>query len=182
MELTFDEERNLVAGLKRGTDKAFQDLYRYFSSGLMGLFYRMTGDHDLSRDLFQETMIKIFEGVKYFREESRLYTWIYTIARNVALGHARKKRSEPALTVESERRVASTSLTPEEITVQKTSLEHLARCINDLDTDDRMIISLKLQTGLKYRGIAEIMGMTAGNVRVRMYRIREHLRTRMDWR
>jgi len=180
VDLTLREERTIVDGLRRGSEAAFHDLYRHFSTKLVGLFYRMTGDRDLANDLFQETMIKIFEGIKTFREESRLYTWIYRVARNVALAHLRKKQPDIGKMDVSVQVAATGQQTPEETILSKARVQHLTRCINSLDPEDRIILALKLQTGMKYRKIAEITGTSPGAVRIRMFRIRERLREQLD--
>jgi RNA polymerase sigma-70 factor (ECF subfamily) len=115
------------------------------------------------KDLAQETFLIVFEKLHAFRGESNIGTWIFRIATNVCLQKGR---------------VRFTSLIdeiPEEIAEdQRDQVDLLYRFIGELKELDRLIISLELEE-MPQAEIARITGMSEGNIRVRIHRIKETL-------
>ena len=70
----------------------FDDLVKENKDMIFNLLFRLTGDYHISEDLFQETFIKVYNGLGRFNQESKPSTWIYSIALNVFKDSTRKKR------------------------------------------------------------------------------------------
>jgi len=74
---------------------AFSELVRRYQSGLRATLRRLTaGNHALADDLAQETFMLAYRNLKSFRQEARFSTWLYRIATNAFLTHARKRTEE----------------------------------------------------------------------------------------
>jgi len=127
-------------------------------------------DSDKAKDLVQETFIAVWRNLSGFRNESKLSTWIYRIATNHCLRAIEKDKR--IMKVEMpENLVAIEDESPEE------KLAFLYSAIAGLPEMERIIISLELE-GLPQLQIAEITGLSAVNIRVKIHRIKEKLAIR----
>nr|WP_312578543.1 sigma-70 family RNA polymerase sigma factor [Sedimentibacter sp.] len=93
-------EKLLIISLKRGKEEAYRQLVEDYGNKLLKTCYLILKDREEAEDVVQETFIKVFQKVETFREESGLYTWIYTIALNLSRDRLRKKKD--MLTLEDE--------------------------------------------------------------------------------
>jgi RNA polymerase sigma-70 factor (ECF subfamily) len=130
-------------------------------------------DEEHARDLTQETFIAVWQNLNTFRNQADIGTWIYKIATNICLRR-----------IEVEKRLKTTSIpitcNPVAETDNATEERHkyLRECIAELSEVDRLIIGLFLE-GIQQERIAEIMGMSHSNVRVKVHRIKEVLTQKM---
>jgi len=123
-------------------------------------------DHDWAKDIAQETFITIWEKLPGFRNESAIGTWIFRIATNQCLRQ-----------IEKQNRLPKTELPlqiEDKIEVPDPNINFLYKCIAELKEIDRILISLELEE-IKQSEIAEIMGISEVNVRVKIHRIKEKL-------
>jgi RNA polymerase sigma-70 factor (ECF subfamily) len=128
-----------------------------------------SGDADIARDLLQESFIKVWQHFEEFRHEAALSTWIYRITVNTCLGHLRN--AERSRTDRLKRHHEEIAEVPDERDAQ---LELLHQCIGELEEQDRIIISLVLES-IPQKEIATITGISEGNVRVKIHRIKDKL-------
>ena len=148
---------------------AFSSIFDEHKEKVYRLCLGYAGDEDVARDLMQESFIKVWQHLGTFRNEAAIGTWIYRITANTCLGHLRDagkaridrlKRQHEAIADEPDNR--------------HTQLEILHRCIGELEEQDRIIIALVLES-VPQKQIAEITGISEGNVRVKIHRIKEKL-------
>ena len=129
-------------------------------------------------DLLQETFLKAWNHLDSFQDESRLYTWIYSIARNLALDEFRKKKNSiqiSQLPVE-EYPLAGNPL-PDEQEIREVEL--LRRAITELPELLKSIVIMKTTEGMSYPEIAEITGVNEQTLKNRMFRARKELAERL---
>lgn len=127
-------------------------------------------DRDEIEDLFQEILIRLWQGFDSFRGESNVRTWIYRIALNTCINADRKKKRGGT------RIPLSVDIDPFADTDDKAlQTKQLYNRINRLGLADRSIVLLWLE-GMSYDEIGEIVGISAKNVSVRLVRIRESLK------
>ncbi|MFT4849652.1 MAG: RNA polymerase sigma-70 factor (ECF subfamily) [Sediminicola sp.] len=124
-------------------------------------------DPDAAKDLAQETFVKVWLQLPNFRNESSINTWIFRIAANTCLRQIEKDKRMPKS--ELPRQIFEDTPANNEPRVQ-----FLYKCISELPEIERIIISLELEE-LKQKEIAKIVGLSEGNVRVKIYRIKEKL-------
>ena len=127
-------------------------------------------DRDDIDDMFQEILIKLWNGYEKFRGESDVKTWIYRVSLNCCLNQQKKRRREPdhiALTMD---------IDPfERISDRSLQTKRLYDRINHLGLIDRAIILLWLE-GMSYEEIGAIIGISVKNVSFQLSRIREELK------
>lgn len=129
-------------------------------------------DPEARNDLFQEIVLQLWKSFPSFRGDAKVSTWMYRIALNTAISGIRKQS----------RKVHTEDLSEEHHTISETvqedreeDFQQLRHAIMQLPEIDRAIIMMVLDE-VPYEEIAETIGITQNNVRVRMNRIRERLR------
>lgn len=145
----------------------FDTIYDLYAPQVFRVCLGYTNDADQAKDLLQETFISVWKNLYSFRHQSQLSTWIFRIATNHCLRALEvAKRMPPA---EMPLHLADVrEESPED------KLNFLHQCIAELPETDRIIISLELE-GLPQAEIAEIVGLSSGNVRIKIHRIKERL-------
>jgi len=146
---------------------SFEEIYAKHSPQIFRVCMGYFNDPDQAKDITQETFISVWKNLDTFRNESHISTWIFRIATNNCLR-----------ALEKSKRVITTEL-PANLPVlheetQEEKLAFLYQCIAELEETERIIISLVLED-LPQAEIAEIVGLSAGNVRVKIHRIKEKL-------
>ncbi|MFD2164078.1 RNA polymerase sigma factor [Paradesertivirga mongoliensis] len=148
----------------------FKEIFKANSKKIYHLCYGYTGDEDAANDLMQETFMKVWQNLDKFRNQAMISTWIYRIAVNTCLSWLRV-----------EKRQAKDELTDniietrgEEISEKNEQVALLYKCIAQLEETERIVISMVLDE-VPYAEIAEISGVSEGNLRVKIHRIKHKL-------
>ncbi|GAB2688197.1 sigma-70 family RNA polymerase sigma factor [Mucilaginibacter koreensis] len=151
-------------------DDAFRQIFEANSKKIYRLCYGYAGDEDAAHDLLQETFLKVWQNLDKFRNQAMISTWIYRIAVNTCLTYLR-----------SEKRQAKEELTPqlaevqrEEVSEKNEQVALLYKCISKLEESERIIITMVMDE-VPYPEIADISGISEGNLRVKIYRIKQKL-------
>lgn len=132
--------------------------------------YMFSQDSDQVNDLFQEILIKIWNGWDSFKGNSDIKTWIYRISLNTCINYD-KKQKRGGQKVELDVNMGEGDDQGE----KKSQIKQLYNRINRLGLVDRGIVLLWLE-GLSYDEIGDIIGISAKNVSVKLVRIREQLK------
>lgn len=135
---------------------------------------RMYCDEEEERkDLFQEIVIHLWKSYSSFKGDAKFSTWMYRVAFNIAIQHLRKEKKKKEDTVLPERfDQLSNELEGEELVEEKKALRF---AINQLNEIEKAIVMLYLEER-DNEDIAEIIGISQNNVRVKMTRIRNKLK------
>lgn len=149
----------------------FKALYSAYSPRIHRLCLGYTGDTMMADDLLQEIFIKVWQNYEKFRGESQISTWIYRIAMNTCLQHLRTDKSKYNTNIDK-----TIILREAETDEKEQQIQLLYRCINELSEPDRVIITLLLEE-VPYNEIAEVAGISEGNLRVKIHRIKQQLST-----
>ncbi len=131
------------------------------------------GDADEREDVFQEIMYQLWKSYPRFRGESKISTWMYTVALQTAMTHVRRSRRKPPHIELTERSALAADMNEQMHRDEEVHL--LYEAIETLSDVDKAIILLHLEDQ-SYDEIASITGLTRSNVSVRLVRIRRSLR------
>ncbi|MES2381444.1 MAG: sigma-70 family RNA polymerase sigma factor [Bacteroidota bacterium] len=145
----------------------FEDVYKTYWQRIFRLCMGYVNDYALAQDMAQETFIIVWQQLPKFRSEANIGTWIFKIASNNCLRQ-----------MEKENRFTKTDL-PHNLAEEKQvsiepHIQFLYKCIAELPEMDRIIISLELED-VKQAEIANIVGLSEANIRVKIHRIKEKL-------
>lgn len=135
------------------------------------------------KDLYQEILINIWKSLDKFRGESSINTWIYRIAVNTSLTFAGKNYRNLNLSIDQMPQGIGILLDDDELEKkQKTELEleELETQLNLLSIIDKALITMMLE-GLSMREIADVIGLTEPNVKVKIHRIKENLKQQLNY-
>lgn len=145
----------------------FEEIYSLYSPQIFRVCMGYMNDAEQAKDLTQETFISVWKNLSSFRNESKVSTWIFRIATNNCLR-----------AVEKNKRVTKVELPYHLPAVHEESQEDklvfLYKAIAELEEMERIIISLVLED-LPQAEIASIVGLSEGNTRVKIHRIKEKL-------
>ena len=131
--------------------------------------YMFSQDADEVNDLFQEVLVNLWKGFESFEQRSDIRTWIYRVALNTCISLDRKKRRQATARLSMDINLF------EDRDEDTRQVDLLHKRIAKLQPFDRAIVLLWLEN-LPYDEIGQIVGISAKNVGVRLYRIREQLK------
>lgn len=151
-------------------EEQFARLVREHKNTIYTVCYMFSQDEEEVNDLFQETLINMWKGIASFREESKISTWIYRVALNTCLLQERKKKKE----------VKTVPLSMdinffEDNDANSSQVRQLHERIGKLGLVDRAIVMMWLED-MSYDEIGAVMGISAQNVGVKLFRIKEQLK------
>ena len=133
------------------------------------------------KDMYQEVLVNIWKSLDSFRGDSAMSTWVYRVAVNTSLTFTGKAFRHMKLMVNSET-TNLTSILDDENLMQKLAeeklLERMQLELNQLSVIDKALISLMLE-GLSMKEIAEVIGITEPNVKVKIHRIKSQLKEKL---
>lgn len=133
----------------------------------------MRGDTDLATDLTQEVFINTWSALSKFNHAASLKTWIYRITVNTCLKYIRDKKDMQAIPMDGNQVLLKIESVPE------TNHESLYWAIGQLKEVDRLIIMMVLDD-LEYEEISKVIGISEGNLRVKISRIKKNLKKIME--
>ncbi len=137
--------------------------------------YYASNVHD-REDIYQEILINIWRSLDTFRGEADINTWIYRIAVNTSLTYRGKLYKNMQLCVDADTNNLSEIIDDNEEAIQQDEqLEALQNELNQLSVIDKALISLLLE-GLSSKEIANVIGITEPNVKVKIHRVKKQLR------
>ena len=145
----------------------FQQIYNQHRSKVMKLCMGYINDYDIASDMLQDTFIKVWDNMDKFRNEASYGTWIYRIAVNTCLSHLRSEKNK----VKDELSDYILETRQEEVSETEAHVALLYKCIAELEQNERMIITMVLDD-MPYNEISEVFGISEGNLRVRIHRIK----------
>lgn len=130
------------------------------------------------QDMYQEILTNIWKSLDNFRGDSMLSTWIYRIAVNVSISYSRKSVKQSKLYVNVDTNNLSEIIADsnsKDLLKEEQQIQDLQNAINTLSVIDKALISLMLE-GLSTKEIANVIGITEANVRVKIHRIKSYLK------
>jgi RNA polymerase sigma factor (sigma-70 family) len=169
MKLVPDED--LMLQVRDGEAEMLGVLFDRYQTPLFNFYAKMTQDRVLSEDLVQDVFLRILRYRQTYRPGTSFRTWMYQIARNARLDHARKTRPETSFDPET-----PSPVSPSDPAQQKQEAKLLQRALMQLPEDKREILILSRFQELKYDEIARLIGCEVGAVKVRVHRALQQLR------
>ena len=152
----------------------FARIVREHKGTIYTVCYMFSKDEDEVADLFQDILVNLWKGFEKFRWESNPRTWIYRVSLNTCISAERKKKRRGE-TVPLDMNINLFDDSAEDL----KQIRMLQNRVSRLGPFDRAIVLLWLEN-MSYDEIGAIVGITAKNVSVRLFRIKEQLRRMSD--
>ena len=126
---------------------------------------RLTGNYQLASDIMQESFARYLE---HYDLQTQNVSLLFTIARNLVWDNTRKKTNNK----EIENDIEDASFNPEEQLLVRESYRNVLSAMQKLKKDQRDLLALTVSSDLSYREIANILGISETNVKVKVHRAR----------
>jgi len=159
-----ENESKFIAKLKdKGSqNNSFEILLDKYKEPIYWHIRKIVLDHDDAHDVLQNTFIKVFKAINNFKEQSKLYTWIYRIATNESLNFIKSKAKKHFKTSE-EIMIAQTNKLREDPYFDGDELQlKFQEAINTLPVKQKLVFQMKYEQEMKFRDISEILGTSEG--------------------
>ena len=159
-----ESDMELIERWKRGDPRAATRLVGRHSQAL-ARFAASSGEREGIEELVQDTFVRAFASLDSFRGESSLRTWLFTIERRLMLDRRRaERRSRETVPVEESDNVSEYGAL--DTLIAEETQERVRRSLAALSPTQREVFTLRVQQGLSYKEIAEVVGSTEGAARV----------------
>lgn len=170
------EEFEMIRKSLDGDTSQFAFLFNRYHDRIKEFLVKLSGNEFDSNDLLQDTFLKAYLNLAKYNKEYTFIQWLYTIARNTFIDHARRKAvKETLLIFDSALLVDLVGDNPEEIMIALDRQKSIEKKIESLDKNSRTIIELRYFNGLSYEEIAERLNIPIGSVKNRLFRAKEKL-------
>lgn len=178
-----NSSRDLVIRVCQGDQEAFRLIFDRYSRPVIGFIYDMVSDRELAEELTQETFVRAFRAIHRMKPETKLSTWLFGIARNVARESLRARtRANMQVTLEHESvmDVSDQKPVPVDRLLSKELNELIRSALEALDDDKRLVFTLKVFHQCSYEEIAEITGFSLAKLKTDLHRARAEMRRRIQ--
>jgi RNA polymerase sigma-70 factor (ECF subfamily) len=157
-------EVQLIKDSMNGDSSAFSKLMGIYRKNLFTYLLRMCKEQMTAEDLLQETLIKVWRGLKNYNEQQKFSSWLFTIAHNVFIDAIRMQRTKERTTYIRDKTDLVSYFTPHSELVITESRIALQREIENLPEYQRQVFLLRQHSGLSFKEIAKIMNQPLNTV------------------
>ena len=183
-------DSELLVRLREGDTSAFDTIVERFERRLIGYFFGLSGDRQLSEDCVQEVFVRLYRARETYSPDAALATFVFRIARNYWIDIYRSRRVRPEeqsldakLGDENSKsgaaQLAGPSEAPDRRLSQAEDLVRLQRAMAQLPEIQQSVLSLAAGQGLKYEQVSEVLGIPVGTVKSRVHAAVQNLRRLM---
>lgn len=165
-------------------DSVFDYLYQKYHQDLYRFLFYMVKNKELAEDLVQEVYIRVLKAYDRFEGNSSEKTWLFSIAKNVAIDHFRKQKGWKKWLFEkidfSSAQISDDHALPEEIVQQREEIKYIYQCLDECTMDQKMVVILRYVQQLTISETAEALSWTESKVKTTQHRAIKSLRKRME--
>jgi len=156
-------------------EREFRRLYDSTFQVLFRVAFRITNSREAAEDLCQESFFRLYEKNMVFPNPEEAKYWLIRVVKNAALNYAKRKERERKAYQRAFREDDRREETGEGLLVKKETSEEVQEALNKLPENLRMVLILKEYADMNYKEIGKVLGISEGNVKVRVFRARERL-------
>ncbi len=162
------DDQALVDAVLAGEATAFDEIVERHRRSVYQVCFRFVNNHEDASDLAQETFVRAWKGLRNFKGESALSTWLYRIAVNVCLNRVTAKRvaTEP---LESDRFIDTKAEAPGTRLIREERAEAVRRAITQLPDKQRATLILRAYHEMSHQEIADVLGSSVGAVKANFF-------------
>ena len=177
-----DNAEDLLACARRGDENAFRLIFERYTRPLMSFIYNMVSDRAQAEELTQETFVRAYKHMDRLRDDAKLSSWLFGIARNVvreSLRAGQREGRRVELDAEDTTELASTGLLPDASLWNKELRLAITKALAALPEERRLIFTLKVLQLRSYEEVAQITGHSIVKLKTDVHRARAEMRHRL---
>jgi len=174
---------DLVTRVCQGDSDAFRLIFERYSRPVISFIFDMVNDRGLAEELTQETFVRAYRALRTMRKDTKLSTWLFGIARNVARESIRARvraNRQVDLADKSVMDLSDDKPVPVDGLLSKELNELIRRSLAALDEDKRLVFTLKVLHQCSYEEIAAITGFSIAKLKTDLHRARAEMRRRIS--
>src|SRR3989344_1616637 len=155
----------------------FEKVVEQYQRDILNFHYRLCGNRFEAEDLAQETFIKAYKKLESLKEQEKMKSWLFSIARNVTIDFFRrnKEKSIPLDNVLLENYARATAVDYLGDVMHAEVSQELQKCMALLSEEDRMIVKLLYYEGFSYKEICDLLQINQNTLKSRLHRARKVL-------
>jgi RNA polymerase sigma-70 factor (ECF subfamily) len=168
-------EADLIAACQAGLPGAFDVIVERHRRSVYQLCYRFVGNHEDASDLTQDVFLRAFRGLRTFKGQSALGTWLYRIAVNVCLNRVSLKTpiKEP---IDQQQHLDDRSESPSDRILRGERAVQVRAAIHRLPPKQRAALILRMYREMSHREIADTLGSSVGAVKANVFHALQNLK------
>lgn len=181
-------DQALMERYQKGDVKAFEQLLRRHRRPVYNFLLRHVGSAANAEELLQETFLRVIKTAKSYAPRAKFTTWLFTIARNLSVDHARRAKHRNAASLEQTNgqggrigdRVANGGQAVDEAVIGKEAVEEIESALESLEDEQREVFLMREYLDMPFKEIAAVVGCSENTVKSRMRYAMKHLRRRLS--
>ena len=180
--MTTNNDQYIIEKIINGDTNAYSVLVDRYKDLVYTLALRMVKNREEAEEVSQDTFIKVYKSLDKFKGDSKFSTWIYKVAYNTCLDRIKKyKKEQLSIQIDefTERHLKTVETVLDTIEKEEKS-KAIKQCLELLPSDDAFLLTLFYFEEQSLEEIANIIGLTANNVKVKLFRIRAKLKELME--
>ena len=182
-------DAEVMLRVKAGDESAFDFLVQKYRRPLVSFMYRMARNTAAAEDLAQEVFLRVYRSRQTYEASAKFTTWLYRIATNLAVNHARDTRKErPEVTISLDEPdeetgttmdVADSSMTAEQALVRRERLAAIRSKVEALPERQRLAVIMHKYQQMDYKQIADVLKLSESATKSLLFRAYESLREQL---
>ncbi|WP_457551505.1 RNA polymerase sigma factor [Desulfobacula sp.] len=182
---------NLMARIKKGDRDAFATLVQSHQTSVLNFIWHFMGDRSEAEDLAQEAFLRVWKSAPTYKPQAKFSTWLYRIITNLCINRHRalkirnlftislSPKDKPDMTDVLESEPGANPVTPESRLLEAEQYQKLFNALDTLPPAQKLAIVLKINQGLSYSEISQILGRSVSAVDALLIRAKKNLQKKL---
>lgn len=158
------DEKQLIAQLKnkQTQDIAFRQLMSLYKERLYWHIRKIVVSHDDADDVLQNTFVKVYRSIHNFKEDSKIYSWMYRIATNESITFINKRAKQQTIDITEYKQNLASTLQEDALFSGDEIQQVLQKAIATLPEKQQLVFNMKYFDNMKYTDMSEILDTSVG--------------------
>jgi RNA polymerase sigma-70 factor (ECF subfamily) len=184
-----DSDAEVMLRVKTGDESAFSYLIQKYRRPMVGFMYRLCHNPSTAEELAQEVFLRVYRSRESYRAEAKFTTWLYRIATNLAVNHARDTKHErsaqtiyldaPDEETGSKPDVADDEPSVEQRLMRDERMAAIRKHVMELPERQRMAVLMHKYQGMDYRQIGDVLKLSESATKSLLFRAYQTLRDKL---
>lgn len=161
--------------LDSNSDADFHFIYEHVMKVIYKVSYNITKKREVAEDICHDCLIKMAEKKMVFPSINDAKYWLIRVIRNASLNYVKRNGRERKAYQKVFRESEKSTITNEELLLKEETISRVRKAFDKLPENLKSVLQLKEYANLNYKEIGAILGITEGNVKIRVFRARKRL-------